>query len=745
MRFPLTVHYDNGRRFVRPHLWIFYAGSALVEDVAPTSVDDFGPVFETDVSRPEFGFTFKEGPGTFGPWEGPGFDRSHPTTVAGIDIDPNELWCRGDRAFVYTVRPADPEQETAPDFLAGLATTPGFPAGTYVSDTGGLSGLGATVLADGTVLFGLYHPTAARVHVTGSFNGWQAPGEPLRLYEGWFGAANMWLGVVPAAAAPDEYRFVVDGGVPVDGGGRHRRFLVDPYARCLGHDRNDNNPVVVDPGTFAWTDAGWRTPDPADLILYELSVHGFTDGDLDVKTQDQGRFGGITERIRGGYFDDLGVTALSLMPLAEVPSPQGPTSLGYDPSLYCAVERDFGGPDELRTLVDVAHAKGLAVLLDMVFNHTSNAFNPMWGAILEHPAEELDASEGGLYFSGSTPWGNRVATEKEDVQNLLVDACKLFMHEYHVDGFRFDATHSSYMDHGFLLRLASEVRAAHPAALLVAENLPNQTDLNRQGWDGYAQWSELFHDKLKAVLREGPFESQDPGPDNLADAFYFGRSHGMAHTNNSVNYTESHDENSVPFEVGFTPWLDHPAAKDRKGRLALLATMVALGQPMIYMGNEFNVERPRNVVTVAWPTSLDDHGFYQWARRVTRLRRRYPGLRLRGFDPAGDGRFEWVLGPWMDDRHGGGRRVLGWRSRPNADPRDALVVLLNFEGHEVSVDLELGIPGTWVKLADIDRANDVPPEGTNGPGDPTALHSADGRFAGFDMPGSSGFVYKWEA
>jgi hypothetical protein len=99
----------------------------------------------------------------------------------------------------------------------------------------------------------------------------------------------------------------------------------------------------------------------------------------------------------------------------------------------------------------------------------------------------------------------------------------------------------------------------------------------------------------------------------------------------------------------------------------------------------------------------------------------------------------------MDDRHGGGRRVLGWRSRPNADPRDALVVLLNFEGHEVSVDLELGIPGTWVKLADIDRANDVPPEGTNGPGDPTALHSADGRFAGFDMPGSSGFVYKWEA
>ena len=656
MRFPLTVHYDNSRRFVRPHLWIFYAGSALVDDVAPTSVDDFGPVFETDVSRPEFGFTFKEGPGTFGPWEGPGFDRSHRDDSVPAPARPSTLTSCGAEvtgpSCTRCGRPT-PSRRRLPPSWPPLAAIRGFPAGTYVTDTGGLSGLGATVLADGTVLFGLYHPTAAQVHVTGSFNGWQVPGR--------------------AAAAP---RGVVRGGQHVAGcgaggggrrrvpvrrgrrrpdrrrGGRHRRFLVDPYARRLGDDHDDNNPVVVDPGAFPWTDAGWRTPDPADLILYELSVHGFTDGDLDVKPQDQGRFGGITERIRSGYFDDLGVTALSLMPLAEVPSPQGPTSLGYDPSLYCSVERDFGGPDELRTLVDVAHEQGLAVLLDMVFNHTSNGFNPMWGAVLEHPSEELDPSEGGLYFSGSTPWGNRVATEKEDVQNLLIDACKLFMHEYHVDGFRFDATHSYYMDHGFLLRLASEVRAVHPAALLVAENLPNQPDLNRQGWDGYAQWSELFHDKLKAVLREGQFEAQDPGPDNLADAFYFGRSHGMAHTNNSVNYTESHDENSVPFEVGFTPWLDHPAAKDRKGRLALLATMVALGQPMIYMGNELNVERPRNVVTVAWPTSLADHGFYQWARRVTRLRRRYPGLRLRGFDPAADGRFEWVLGPWMDGRHG---------------------------------------------------------------------------------------------
>ena len=66
--------------------------------------------------------------------------------------------------------------------------------------------------------------------------------------------------------------------------------------------------------------------------------------------------------------------------------------------------------------------------------------------------------EGGLYFNGATPWGNRVATEKEDVQNMLIDACKLYLAEYHVDGFRFDATSTNYMDHGFMLRLADELK-----------------------------------------------------------------------------------------------------------------------------------------------------------------------------------------------------------------------------------------------------------------------------------------------
>jgi 1,4-alpha-glucan branching enzyme len=207
----------------------------------------------------------------------------------------------------------------------------------------------------------------------------------------------------------------------------------------------------------------------------------------------------------------------------------------------------------------------------------------------------------------------------------------------------------------------------------------------------------------------------------------------------------SHDESSIPFEVGTNPILNSGPTKDRKGRRGLISTMTAMGQPMTYMGEELNQEQERNIVTVHWPDDFDHHGFYQWGRRLIHLRRRYPGLKLRGYNPAETGQFTFIVAPWLDNPHGGSQRAIGWRSRVNAFADEALVVLLNFENHDVTVDLELGIPGVWVKLADIDFVNDIPPEGSNGAGNSTALHTNDGRFGGFLMPSSSGFVYKWEA
>jgi hypothetical protein len=99
----------------------------------------------------------------------------------------------------------------------------------------------------------------------------------------------------------------------------------------------------------------------------------------------------------------------------------------------------------------------------------------------------------------------------------------------------------------------------------------------------------------------------------------------------------------------------------------------------------------------------------------------------------------------MDPTHGGGRKVLGWRLHPNGFAYDTLFVLLNFEPLPVMVDLELGLAGSWVKLADLDTVDDIPPQGTNSQAHPTALHSHDGRFSGFALSSSSGFLYKFQS
>ncbi len=660
MSFAVTIHYDNQQGFAPAMLYVEYTGTPDFDLLAPTGQDAWGPAYAVDVKRRCFSFKFKEGPGLGGEWEGLSLTRKfRPTGEQGAGSFLGKIWCTVENAFLYPATPRRPEAQSAEEFLRGLS----FKSGAYVPGSGGFSGLGTTLLEDGRVLFGLYHPNAGRVFVMGSFNDWQRPGHDapdparfieLRRYRGHFGQPNTWLGVVDGVGVGDEYKFYVEGGVPSDHKNRFQQYFTDPHARLLADDFSTNNSVVVDATSFAWQDHDWRTPDIGETIPYELSVYGFTEGDHDILPANHGRFRGIQERIEDGYFSDLGVNALCLMPLAEVPSPQGPTSLGYDPSLFGTVERDFGTPDDLRALVDAAHRRGIAVILDVVFNHTSNELNPLWKMVLEHPDEQWQDHEGGLYFSGVTAWGNRVATERADVQNLLLDCCKRWITEYHVDGFRLDATHTDWMDHGFVFRLGHELKGFEPDVLLVAENIPNQPDLNLDGWNGFAQWSVPFHDTLKALLREN-FHGAPADGAGLGDAFYFGKGWFASHTNNVVNYTESHDETSVAEEVSSNPALDHDAARERKGRLALFATLTALGQPMLYQGQEFNVRRGKNEVAFTWPADLGSHGFFQWVRRLIHLRRRYPGLRLTGFAPAEDGRFTWIVAPWLDRAHGGGR------------------------------------------------------------------------------------------
>jgi hypothetical protein len=141
-------------RLGRLHLRLWHAGANPV-DLAPTGADEFGPLWELSLVRPELTFTFTASPGAA---QTDGHDRRvRPLVRADGGLDPGQVWCRGDRAFVYPVRPADPQPEPAGDLLERLAADPGFSAGLELPSTGGRSGQGANLLADGRVLFGLYH------------------------------------------------------------------------------------------------------------------------------------------------------------------------------------------------------------------------------------------------------------------------------------------------------------------------------------------------------------------------------------------------------------------------------------------------------------------------------------------------------------------------------------------------------------------------------------------------------------
>ncbi len=736
MRHKVRFHYDNQAELADPYLKIWKQGTGRMRvEVGPAGTDDYGYYYDVDINRRRFNFTFADQETD----REDGLNRFYQAGMGG------EIWCKADIHNIYPVQPAEPIgtiNEVYAEIAPLLPENNLYMPQTDVSEGTTYSLLGAHKLADGSVSFGFFHPRAGRVYLGFNLDSFQAP-KPcldceqgkneqfieLDLYEGYYGEPNIWWTRIPAevvekAQEPLEYKYYVQGGTE-----GVERWVYDPYTRVYSSDYELTNCQVVDPTQFDWTDEDWETPDMRDLIIYELNVYGFTDGDSEIPLEDQSTFQGIIQRIEEGYFADLGVTALALMPTSEAWSDFG---LGYDPCSFMSVEQDFGTPDEFRELVNTAHEHGLAVIIDQVFNHTSNQFNPLWGLI------DDGSDPGGLYFSGTTQWGNRLATEVEEVENMLIDSCKLFIEEYHVDGFRFDATHSYFMDHRLLHELQAEIKKDYkPDTVLIAENLPNEPDLNFNGYDGYAQWSDKFHDKLKALLREGNYRDRaDDSPAGLGDIFYFGKSEFAAHTNNAVNYSESHDEPSIKYELETNNLLDCDL-KERKAKLGLFSCLVALGQPMIYMGQEFGINREENVIDVDLATpdpncpEAEADSFYYWTRGIITLRREEEALKVAGYNPVESGNFEWKVGPWMSEKRGQNQRVIGWKTKAETSGEE-IMVLINFEGAEVEVEPEVSTSIVWRKLADIEQVYQPPEELTAK------------QLQAIKLPPYSGFLYKKE-
>jgi maltooligosyltrehalose trehalohydrolase len=283
----------------------------------------------------------------------------------------------------------------------------------------------------------------------------------------------------------DRYGFLVDGDGP----------FPDPrsYSQPEGvHAFSE----FVDHARFEWTDGRWQAPPLASAVLYELHVGTFTP---------DGTFDAAIDRLP--HLVELGITHIELMPVNEFSGVRG---WGYDGVALYAAHHAYGGPEGLKRFIDAAHAHGLAVVLDVVYNHLGPSGNYL--------------SRFGPYFTTrhKTPWGDAVNLDDADsheVRRFFCDNALMWLRDYHFDGLRLDAVHA-FVDTSathFLEQLSSEVDDLEASLgrdlVLIAESDLNDPRVIRSreahGYGIDAQWSDDFHHALHAVLtgeRTGYYE-----------------------------------------------------------------------------------------------------------------------------------------------------------------------------------------------------------------------------------------------
>jgi maltooligosyltrehalose trehalohydrolase len=292
----------------------------------------------------------------------------------------------------------------------------------------------------------------------------------------------------------DLYMYLLDGEGP----------FPDPCSRYQPQGVHGPS-AVVDPSEFEWSDGEWRGVPLERVVIYELHVGTFTPA---------GTFAALAEQLP--YLAELGVTAIELMPVADFP---GSRNWGYDGVSLFAPCRQYGTPDDLRRVVDAAHRTGLAVLLDVVYNHfgPDGAYSVVFSPFYRSPRHQ-------------SPWGaaiNLDGDQSEFVRQFFIENALHWLHEYHVDGLRLDATHwlQDEATWHFVAELASRVRTSviDRTVLLVSEDDRNLATIvsppDQGGWGMDAVWADDFHHHVRrraAGDRDGYYQDYSGSIADLA-------------------------------------------------------------------------------------------------------------------------------------------------------------------------------------------------------------------------------------
>lgn len=389
-------------------------------------------------------------------------------------------------------------------------------------------GMGAILLAEGGCAFRVWAPHADAVSVTGSFNGFDEAAHPMT-DEG----NGYWYGEAETAKPGDEYQFLIRRG-------EQKLHRTDPYARQVTNSVGNG---VIYHDAFDWQGDDFRMPPWNELVIYELHIGTFA-------RREEGTPGTFDDAIRClPYLRALGINCIEIMPVAEF---AGDLSWGYNPAHIFSVETAYGGPDGFKRLVKAAHGLGIAVILDVVYNHFGPSDLDLW---------QFDGwsenGKGGIYFyndwRSTTPWGDtRPDYGRGEVRRFIHDNAMMWLGDFRCDGLRYDMTlyirtvagnggddiHDGWTLVQWINRDAAE---RFPGKLTIAEDLRSLPALTAHESEGGAnfgsQWAEEFVHPIRAAIITPDDAQRDMESVRRALEHRYGWD-----VFKRVVYTESHDE-----------------------------------------------------------------------------------------------------------------------------------------------------------------------------------------------------------
>lgn len=475
---------------------------------------------------------------------------------------------------------------------------------------------GARPLPSGGVEFRVWAPLAKEIAVK-----IKAPREIVRPMEC---TGEVFTTTIQEIGAGADYVYLID----------RQKERPDPVSRFQPEGVHGPS-RVVDPDGFKWNDAGWKGIALEDYVIYEFHIGTFTP---------TGTFASAIEKL--GYLRDCGITAIEIMPVAQFP---GSRNWGYDGVYPYAVQSTYGGPEELKRLVDAAHRAGLAVIMDVVYNHLGPEGNYL---------PDFMPCFSGKYKS---PWGEALNYDgpySYGMRRYIIDNSLYWLGEYHIDALRLDAVHS-ILDFGAQHVLAELSEKFHDQAKKLGRKayLIAESDLDdvrvistvaNGGWGMDAQWNDAFHHSVHTTItgdHHGYFVDYEGLPDlrkSIVKGFVYDwrfskfrkRFHGSSSKDRPgsqfVIFTQNHDQVANAL-AGKRPTASHSIGVEKAAAALMIC---APNLPMFFMGQEYGAS-----TIFTYFTDFQDR---ELAKAVSEGRKKeYEGFLDEGFiDPQSQEAFD---------------------------------------------------------------------------------------------------------